>query len=144
MNDEKTTERKQIVVDVPRRIRCQADASEATATFVGALNEYLTTHVVEDGVRYGRVKVVPEIGYVNEVTSFHFEQLRQLFPDEDWDRVIPMQAVINRVRAMNREMERLKSKLASVAMAEAASALLQAADHLDIARAKVLEMEENS
>lgn len=101
--------KKTLELTVPERLLCQADVDDALTEFRTKLSYYLQTHCPEQwfNQRNSGYKIVPQ-AWVMEVNNHHMSQLKELFPKEDLERVIPMQMLLNEYGYRLQELRQMK------------------------------------
>jgi len=94
-------------VEVPRRVDSYADAEQAMHAVAKALNRYLINNSKTGGEIYQHavqpnaqlVAIMPKVASCL-ISDSNIAELKKYFPQENWDRVIPMRALLNAFHGM--------------------------------------------
>jgi hypothetical protein len=94
-------------IEVPRRVDSWADAEEASAAVTRALNRYLVSNSKTGGEIYqqaiqpnAQLVAIMSVASTRLIRDSDIVELKRYFPQERWDRLIPMRALLNAFRAM--------------------------------------------
>ncbi len=94
-------------IEVPRRVDSYADAEQASAAVVRALNRYLISNSKTGGEIYehaiqpnAQLVAVMALSSSRLLRDSDIAELKKYFPQGRWDKIIPMRALLNAFKSM--------------------------------------------